>query len=354
MRSSRKWLLISLVISIIAIALVLFFTVTEETLMSLTKIKPLYLLIALGLRVLSWFVWGSRIKVLGKVIGSEISLVQATKIVVSGTFAAGVTPSYVGGEPARIYLLGREGMSYGDAAAVDLVGRVLDGLATGGAFIFAWILFRRSIGLNPTIASFFIIIAVVFFFVIGIGLYSIRDPERIRSLLGRFERSKLLERITFGRSSSLINRLAVEIDNFRNGLSMLIRGDIRSLSLSVFLTIIFWIFLYSIAPVVLIGLGSDPMWLSAMSVQALLMILAMIPLAPGGSGVVELSAASLYGSIFPPEDIQILGVFVLVWRFVSYHTNLIVGGFVTLYMLKETNLPGISDVLDNSAESEDG
>ncbi len=354
MESSRKWLLISLVVSIIAIVFVLSITVTEDTLKSLTRIKPEYLLIALGFRAISWFVWGSRIKVLSGVIGNKISLIQATKIVVAGTFAAGVTPSYVGGEPARIYLLGKEGMSYGDAAAVDLLGRALDGLATGGAFIFAWLFFRSSIGPNMTISSFFVLIAISFFFMIGIGLYSLRDPEFIRGILARFERSRLLERLSFGRSSSIIHRLDTEIDNFRDGLSMLLRGDRKSLLLSAFLTVIFWILLYSIAPIVLIGLGVEPMWISAMSVQAMVMILAMIPLAPGGSGVVEIGAASLYGSIFPADSLQILGVFVLVWRFVSYHTNLIVGGIVSLNILKDTNLAGLPGILDDSREDDDG
>jgi len=48
----------------------------------------------------------------------------------------------------------------------------------------------------------------------------------------------------------------------------------------------------------------------------------MIPLTPGGSGVAEIAATSLY-SLFVPS--AIVGVFVLLWRLILYYLNIFLG-----------------------------
>jgi len=48
---------------------------------------------------------------------------------------------------------------------------------------------------------------------------------------------------------------------------------------------------------------------------------------PGSSGAAELSLAALFGSIVP---FPLLGVFVLLWRSITYYLTLIVGGVTLL------------------------
>jgi len=51
-------------------------------------------------------------------------------------------------------------------------------------------------------------------------------------------------------------------------------------------------------------------------------IIMMIPTTPGSSGITELSTSSLYALIVPAG---MLGIFVLLWRFVTFYLNIILG-----------------------------
>jgi len=56
--------------------------------------------------------------------------------------------------------------------------------------------------------------------------------------------------------------------------------------------------------------------------QILIAIIMMIPTTPGSSGITELSTSSLYALIVPAG---MLGIFVLLWRFVTFYLNIILG-----------------------------
>jgi uncharacterized protein (TIRG00374 family) len=56
--------------------------------------------------------------------------------------------------------------------------------------------------------------------------------------------------------------------------------------------------------------------------QIIIAIIMMIPLTPGGSGIAEVSATSLYGLFVPAA---IVGVFVVLWRVVFYYFHLVIG-----------------------------
>ncbi|MDY6964399.1 MAG: flippase-like domain-containing protein [Halobacteriota archaeon] len=338
MKGVRKWLILSLTVSVIAIIVVLSVTMTEETVDSLAKIRPEYLLLAVVARAMCWVAMGSRIKILSRVVGCKISLLQSIKIVLPGTFAAGVTPSYIGGEPVRIYLLSKKGLSIGDAAAVDLGGMILNGLVVAMMLPFAWFIFRDTIRPNFVLSSVFLFVGILFGLAWGFGIYGMLYPEQLKKLLDRLGRSKLISEITFGRSEQIISRVVIEFDNFRNGLLRFVREGRRELILGLLWTMAYWFFLIILPSIILLGMNLDPMWVPSMAAQVILMTIVMIPIAPGGSGIAEIGAASLYSVVLPADGIQLLGVFVAIWRFVEHYIPLLIGGLVSLKVMREIDL----------------
>lgn len=65
------------------------------------------------------------------------------------------------------------------------------------------------------------------------------------------------------------------------------------------------------------------------------MIVIIVPLTPGSSGVAEFAASSLF-SVFMSANI--LGIAVLAWRAFTFYVNILVGGFVSFKLLKETEI----------------
>jgi hypothetical protein len=73
---------------------------------------------------------------------------------------------------------------------------------------------------------------------------------------------------------------------------------------------------------ILVGLGQPPLILESFVIQLILAILMLLPLTPGGSGVAEIGATTLY-AIFIPASI--VGIFVVIWRLVLYYFNIALG-----------------------------
>ena len=123
-------IIIALSLSIAIIILIFYFTIDANTLSQLgsTQIKYEFFVIAICLNVLYWFLWGARLKVLSNAIDKnvKIGLWESTKIVIANLFLASITPSMAGGEPVRIHLLNKDGMSVGGSTAAVLGERLLD------------------------------------------------------------------------------------------------------------------------------------------------------------------------------------------------------------------------------------
>jgi uncharacterized protein (TIRG00374 family) len=135
------------------------------------------------------------------------------------------------------------------------------------------------------------------------------------------------------KADETISRILHEINVFHNSSKRYLKDGRRALGKGFVYTIAFWPFQFSIASLILVGLGSQPWIVPSFSVQTVLMMIAMVPLTPGNSGIAEISTASIY-SLF--VSTTILGVFVLAWRMVTYYLNILVGGIISIKILNDT------------------
>jgi uncharacterized protein (TIRG00374 family) len=60
----------------------------------------------------------------------------------------------------------------------------------------------------------------------------------------------------------------------------------------------------------------------------------MLPTTPGSSGVTELGMAGLYGVLLGVSHQYLLGVFVLLFRLITYHMNVICGAIFQYRIFK--------------------
>lgn len=339
MDNTKRLLVISLSISILAIIGILIFTIEEETITSFASIRLEYLLISIIVYIISLITWAMRIKVISGGIGSKISLMESTKILLSSLFAAAITPSKAGGEPVRILLLSRDKLSVGNATAVVLGERIFDALVLGLMVPFCLFVFKDFFADNTVLNYVFLIAIGLFVVVFGIAAYVMTSTDRIKRFISLFERI-LSKIISEEKSSGIIERINEEIDNFRDGLWKLAREGKKAVVYSIILTLATWISYFLVASYILIGLNEDPSWLPSMAAQVVLNIIVMVPTTPGAVGVTEVTLGSLYYPLI--ENHAILGVFVVVWRLFTYYINLVVGGIVSLKVLKDVDLTSLS------------
>jgi len=338
MKSYTKWITTSIFISIISIAVVLYVTLDKSTISVVKQIRPEYILAAFCIHILSFILWGLRIQVMTAALGYRISLVRAYEVVVSGTFVAALTPSSIGGEPLRILLLRQDKVPVGKASAVILGERILDASLLLTAAPFALYLFSDSLSdsrlkLVILIGSFFSLVTLALMF------YALMRPQYVKPVINSLT-AWLIRR--FGDNKKFGNKLHRlsdsvdrEIDEFHESIYLFATEARSGLFYGIIYTIIYWIVDFSSLPTLLMGLNQPPSIVFSFAAQVLLLIVAVAPLTPGGSGVTEIAAATLF-SVFMPASI--IGIAVIGLRAFTFYTNVIVGGFVSFKLLKDSDL----------------
>lgn len=330
-RSEWKWIGISLTFSLVVLAAVLIFTVDEKTLEYLSRLDPRFLVAALTLHFAAIAAWALRIRMMSRSLGYQISFGYCLNLVFANLLVAAVTPSQAGGEPLRIHELYRADVKFGDATAIVLMERVIDGIVLGGGGAVAMLLLGSywhgiATGMSTIMYTSWILMTAALI----IFIQSVRRPEFTKRILKRI--SRWVDRYwRLRRLEHILNTIDREVDNFHESMSTFVSHGKSGMIWGTLLTMIFWTAEFLIASLILMGLGQPPFFVESFIVQFIIAIIMLVPLTPGGSGVAEVSAISLYG-LFVPSSI--VGVFVLIWRVILYYVNIAVGIFASMYIVK--------------------
>ena len=330
-RSQWKWLALSLGFSTIVLIGVLWFTIDDETITYLTDVNYAFLLLALVLHMIALVAWGLRMKMMSQSLGYHVPFLHALNAVFANLLVAAITPSQAGGEPVRVHELYRADVPVGDATAIVIMERVIDGIVLGliGIVAFFLLAFRVST-LEVNLTTPLMVIWVMLIFFMALFVYSIRHPEFLKRFLKRISRW-LTKRWKSEKVDNLMNGIDAEVDNFNNALTKFVRNAKAGLFWGFLFTTVYWVCEFLIASLILIAIGSKPFFIESFIVQMMIAIVMMIPLTPGGSGIAEITATSLYGLFVPTS---IVGVFVLFWRIILYYFNVFVGVVASVYIVR--------------------
>ncbi len=317
---------IPLIISFVTLGVILLLTYDKSTLENLKRVKMGYLFLAILLHVLAWACWCARMRYLSRGMGWEVSFRDSVDVLLPSLFVATITPSAAGGEPVRIYILSKKGLSYGGATAVIATGRILDlFLVVSLGMLFTLIL--GTVIENEVLKALMGITAIL----IGAGFLllvtAFLRPESFKRFTGYVLRKLNRE--------SVIERVCCEIDDFRKAITLLIKKGKREIIASVIATGGYWIFDLIVPWVILMGLGIYVSPLKIVFLHLLVYVIILTPITPGSSGLAETSASLLFSSVIRSS---VLGVFVFVWRFILYYFTMIVGFLMGIKMLKNKQL----------------
>lgn len=338
MSKFKKLLNASLLISAFSTIVVLVLTVDSNTIDAIMGVKYEYIIAAAALHVFSYVIWGMRTKFMCQALGHNIDILKSAEIVISSTLAAAVTPSSAGGEPLRIHLLHRNKMPVGRATAVVVGERLMDAILLLSLVPFALFVFRDMLS-NYQLDAAFIVAEVLVISVFALIIYGMWKPEqakrpihfivhRVAHIFGKKTESAL---------SPILARVDMEMDHFHDSIWMFLTEGRKGLLYGAVCTILFWIVEYMMLPVILMGLGQSPSLVVVFAAQVLLSIIMVVPATPGASGIAEFGATSLF-SVFVTSSL--LGITVITWRALTFYMNLVFGSFVSIKILKDTDVIG--------------
>ncbi|WP_292369767.1 lysylphosphatidylglycerol synthase transmembrane domain-containing protein [Methanoregula sp. UBA64] len=330
-RSQRKWLYISVAFSLVVLVIILFFTINANTIQYLKKVNPWFLLLAFLTHILTMCFWAMRVKKMSGSLGYPIKFFYSLNLVFANLLAAAVTPAQAGGEPVRVHELYKAKVPLGDATAIVLMERVLDGVALAGLAAFAMFALTeqwKSLGAISEVMVF-----ITWIFVAGclvLFYLAIRRPDVMKRMADKAARF-FTRKWEPAKVTALLERIEKEIANFHAAVLKFVRTAKGGLAWGMVFTLLYWVSEIVTASLILMGLGQPPLFFESFVIQLILAILMMLPLTPGSSGIAEVGATSMYALFLPSA---IVGVFVVLWRVVLYYFNIALGVMSSLIIVR--------------------
>ncbi len=321
-----KPLATALILGVLAMAAVTYWSTGGEAWQLLRQFDPRYALACFAIIFTAWLCNGLRLKLLSGSLGYHLSLQRTTQVTLCGEFGVAATPAGSGMLAIRVFLMRRLGVP---------PGITLSMLATDGVMDFAFFCLIVPFALWPVIRgdtrvpaklgpSLLVVIAAIV--VIGLAVWAWKRSKRRLDRLSNTPFPVLpawRKRLRAWRRL-LRRRLSHSVQEFRTGLHTLLKLRRPTLAVVFLVVILQWCCRYGVLPVLLWGFGHPVNPFPLFVLQGLLFMLALALVVPGGSGGVELAFAVVMAPVIPKE---LLGVVVL-WRFFTYHLYILGGGLL--------------------------
>lgn len=259
----------------------------------------------------------------------QLSWLSSFYVIILWEFSSAITPSIVGGTTVAIFILNREGLSFGKSIAYAWLTAVLDNMFFVLASLFVIFAIPESfpdikmemVGLESlvTVKNIFIISAsLIFIYTVFMALGLFFAPRYIKYWLVRITSVKWLRRFRNG---------AVESGN-----EMIIASqELRGMSFSywikaVFSTLVIWVARYFIVNCLIASFSGINMTehLLIFGRHVILWVVMLLSPTPGSSGIAEYTFPKFFGD-FAGNFSLAVGVF---WRLLTYYAYLILGVLV--------------------------
>jgi uncharacterized protein (TIRG00374 family) len=332
----RKGLEIFFGLSVASISIIFLFTDWGKTAQALSRVEPGYLVLALLLATADWLGGGVRLYLLTRGLSAHVTLRSATKAALSNTAMGAITPSQMGGGPAQVFLLYKNGLPLLEAMSASLMTFVVTMVffvVSAGAITFSGV--NTSIE-DATVRSLFRYGFIVFLVCGTLFMAFIARPSWLRKLLRWFfSFLSLFRRQHFLRPGSRANRAIEATAQIHEINVYYLRNRFPALVLSLLLTAVVFGFKCFAAYFIVRGLGVTAGVWEVVSIQILILLAVYFFPTPGGTGAAELGSAVLMAQILPME---LLMVYVVLWRIVVMYIAVILGSVVMLRALGQDTL----------------
>ena len=266
-RSQVKWLYISIGFSLLVLVIILFLTINENTIKYIREINPIFLLLAFLTHIMTMCFWAWRVQKMSGSLGYHIGFFYCLNLVFANLLAAAITPAQAGGEPVRVHELYRANVPIGDATAVVIMERVLDGIALAALAAFAMIVLTdqwKSLG-----AISEVMVYITWIFVSGclfLFYLAIKRPDVVKKVVHRISRFFTRTWETT-RVEKLVERADTEIDNFNESVIKFVKSAKGGIFWGMLFTLLYWVSEILTASLILVGLGQSPLFLESFVIQ---------------------------------------------------------------------------------------
>ncbi|WP_395071525.1 lysylphosphatidylglycerol synthase transmembrane domain-containing protein [Gracilimonas sp.] len=323
---SRKYLIISIGLSVATMAAVIYWTYTPGVLEHLAPKRLPGLVIAIVVSLLRVWFSAAKIRFLSE---QKLSWLASIRVVLAWDFTSAVTPSTIGGAPMATYVMTKEGLKLGDAGAIVLYGVLLDQIWFAMAIpilLFAGIFYEvvpPEIGLAGDVSMGVLYVGLLSY--AGLLAYGVLvNPAAIKKVVKVVFKLPILRKVS--------DKIEVEAENLEEYAHQLRKKPFSFLVKAFSLSTMSWLMRIALPTIVVLSLLPAPEILSLLRSLAMNLAFLVVP-TPGGSGGVEGLFVLFQGPLIAREGF--IGLAVFLWRVISYYISIGLGMMATTWYINQ-------------------
>lgn len=329
-RRIAKGVAVFLFLSAAGLAALFLYTYTPQTLSALLNLKPLYLALTALLSLADMWLGGVRNHVFICAIRPKMSFWTSFRANLSNVFMGAVTPSQTGGSPAQMFVYYRGGLSVGEGASIIVINYLSTLIFFLTAALFAMTVIEARFA-QPVILYMIRIAFVVFTSQLALFLLFLWKPHLVERLLRKLSGPLRRKLPLIGRwLGRMVEKLLSELDTFHDSCTLFLRQKPGIFLASLGLTIVLYVNKFTIAYLIMLGLGVQGSYADVLAIQALVLFILYFAPTPGGSGIAEIGNGALMAALIPAG---LLPVFTALQRLFFLYVPAVTGSFIFLHEL---------------------
>jgi len=340
---SKKYLFISIGLSVATMAFVIYLTYTPGVLKHLKPKRLPGIFIALVVSFLRLWFAAAKIRYLSE---KQLGWIASFRVMLSWDFTSSVTPSTIGGAPMATYALTKEGFRLGQSTAIILYSVLLDQLWFALAvpiLLIAGMFFEvvpESIGMLGYATMILLYIGLLSY--AGLMAYGVlKNPNAIKKVVNFVFRLPFLRRWK--------HKVSDETDNLVEYSHELRKKPKSFLLKAFFLSTMSWLCRVALPTIVVLSLLPADAILSVLRSLAMNLAFLIMP-TPGGSGGVEGLFAIFQGPLIDRK--AFIGLAVFAWRIISYYISIGLGMMATTWYINRSVIDNIESDKEESVKTD--
>ncbi len=290
-----------------------------------------WILVGLLAIILYWFIKALALHEIVKNYPKKIKLRQIFRQIIITQFFNGVTPFATGGQPMQVYMLNKSGLSIAQTSNIIIQDFIIYQIALVFLTTIAVIINKLyEIFPDTLLLNKFILLGYLVNLGVAIALLFISFSTKTIKRVGDFiikslKKIKLLKRYK-AKLDHFDERLDDKIDEFHEG-AVILRKNKKTILLGFTYNVIALLILFIIPIFVFKAIDGSikaPIIAVLVGTAYVTTIGAFIP-TPGGTGGIEYSFLDIFKKFITYGK---LSAIMLIWRFITYHFGMIVGGIL--------------------------
>jgi uncharacterized protein (TIRG00374 family) len=331
-KKAKRKMLLNILYIVFVISLVMFIALREqdfdELIDTVRSVSPTWLLLALGAMAGFYFLDAASHQYSINCLRTQhrLPFFECMRVTLIGQFYNAVTPSASGGQPMQVVAMAKQGVSVGVASSVLMLRFVCYELSMAllcsFAFITQWGLITQTFASFIPFFLFGLVLAVGASILMIVAMVNINGSIRLANAIIRWLAKIRLIR----RPEKAEARMHTILTDFHACRELITTRPLQ-MAITFLLVLAHICSLFMVTFFVFRAFGAhEPLW-NMLFLQAFFHISVSYVPTPGASGAVESGFLLFYRKLFARS---IVVPTMLVWRFITYYTKIIIGAVIVL------------------------